>query len=124
MFWKSSSAPKNAARKFMPRLPDTVRPATLIIEFVFRKAATNRRAPHTEGVGAGLVPARFSKKRAGKSPAPTIMFERFRRRSYELETLDKGTYTPTEYEGCIVELQRVNRWLGDAKALRGSLLKE
>jgi len=52
------------------------------------------------------------------------MFERFRRRSYELENLDKGTYTPTEYEGCIVELQRVNRWLGDAKALRDSLLKE
>ena len=52
------------------------------------------------------------------------MFERFRRRSYELENIDKGTYTPAEYEGCIVELQRVNTWLGDAKALRGSLLKE
>ena len=52
------------------------------------------------------------------------MFERFRQRSYELENIDKGTYTPAEYEGCIVELQRVNEWLGDAKALRGSLLKE
>ena len=52
------------------------------------------------------------------------MFERFRQRSYELENLDKGSYTPEEYEGCIVELQRVNEWLGDAKALRGSLLKE
>lgn len=52
------------------------------------------------------------------------MFERFRQRSYELENIDKGTYTPAEYEGCIVELQRVNRWLGDTKALRGSLLKE
>jgi len=52
------------------------------------------------------------------------MFEKFRQRSYELENLDKGTYTPAEYEGCIVELQRVNQWLGDAKALRGSLLKE
>jgi ubiquinone/menaquinone biosynthesis C-methylase UbiE len=52
------------------------------------------------------------------------MFEKFRRRSYELENIDKGTYTPAEYEGCIVELQRVNEWLGDAKALRGSLLKE
>ena len=51
------------------------------------------------------------------------MFEKFRQRSYELENLDKGTYTPAEYEGCIVELQRVNQWLGDAKALRGSLLK-
>jgi ubiquinone/menaquinone biosynthesis C-methylase UbiE len=52
------------------------------------------------------------------------MFERFRQRSYELENLDKGTYTAEEYERCIVELQRVNEWLGDAKALRGSLLKE
>ena len=52
------------------------------------------------------------------------MFEKFRRRSYELENIDKGTYTPAEYEGCIVELQRVNEWLGDAKALRGTLLRE
>jgi ubiquinone/menaquinone biosynthesis C-methylase UbiE len=52
------------------------------------------------------------------------MLEKFRQRSYELENIDKGTYTPAEYEGCIVELQRVNEWLGDAKALRGSLLKE
>jgi SAM-dependent methyltransferase len=52
------------------------------------------------------------------------MFERFRQRSYELENIDKGTYTPAEYEGCIVELQRVNKWLGDTKALRGTLLKE
>jgi SAM-dependent methyltransferase len=52
------------------------------------------------------------------------MFDRFRQRSYELENIDKGTYTPEEYEGCIVELQRVNEWLGDAKALRGTLLKE
>ncbi len=52
------------------------------------------------------------------------MFDRFRQRSYELEHLDKGDYTPEEYEGCIVELQRVNQWLGDAKALRSSLLNE
>jgi ubiquinone/menaquinone biosynthesis C-methylase UbiE len=52
------------------------------------------------------------------------MLERFRQRSYELENLDKGTYTPAEYEGCIVELQRVNQWLGDTRALRNSLLKE
>jgi type I restriction-modification system DNA methylase subunit len=52
------------------------------------------------------------------------MLEKFRQRSYELENLDKGTYTPEEYEGCIVELRRVNEWLGDAKALRNSLLKE
>lgn len=48
----------------------------------------------------------------------------FRQRSYELEHIDKGDYTAEEYEGCIVELQRVNRWLGDARALRRSLLRE
>ena len=52
------------------------------------------------------------------------MLEKFRQRSYELENIDKGTYTPAEYEGCIVELQRVNEWLGDTRALRASLLKE
>jgi ubiquinone/menaquinone biosynthesis C-methylase UbiE len=48
----------------------------------------------------------------------------FQSRSYELEHLDKGDYSAEEYEGCITELQRVNRWLGDASALRHSLLKE
>lgn len=52
------------------------------------------------------------------------MFDRFRERSHKLEHLDIGDYTPEEYEGCIVELQRVNRWLGDARALRLSLLAE
>ena len=46
------------------------------------------------------------------------------KRSYELEHLDKGDYTAEEYEGCIVELQKINRWLGDAHALKISLLKE
>lgn len=50
------------------------------------------------------------------------MFNQFRERSLELEHLDKGDYTAEEYEGCIIELQRVNRWLGDASALRNSLL--
>ena len=52
------------------------------------------------------------------------MFERFKQRSLEPENLDKGSYTPEEYEGCMVELRRVNEWLGDANALRDSLLKE
>jgi ubiquinone/menaquinone biosynthesis C-methylase UbiE len=52
------------------------------------------------------------------------MFEQFSQRSLELEHLDKGDYTAEEYEGCIVELQRVNRWLGDARVLRDSLLRE
>jgi len=49
------------------------------------------------------------------------MFEKFRQRSHELENIDKGTYTPEEYEGCLVELRRVNEWLGDVKVLRESL---
>ncbi|HEX8456056.1 MAG TPA: methyltransferase domain-containing protein [Pyrinomonadaceae bacterium] len=48
----------------------------------------------------------------------------FSRRSYELEHLDKGDYTPEEYEGCLVELRRINEWLGDARALRRSLVPE
>ncbi len=52
------------------------------------------------------------------------MFSRFRQRSHKLEHIDIGDYTPEEYEGAIVELQRVNNWLGDARALRRSLLAE
>src|SRR5437763_12889532 len=52
------------------------------------------------------------------------MLEKFRQRSYEVENIDKGTCTPEEYEGCLVELRRVNEWLGDVSALRDSLLKE
>lgn len=52
------------------------------------------------------------------------MFERFRERSRELEHIDTGDYTAEEYEGCLAELRRVNRWLGDAGALRRSVLPE
>ncbi len=52
------------------------------------------------------------------------MFERFRQRSYELENIDRGTFTPEEYEGCLVELRRVNEWLGDARVLRELLFTE
>jgi ubiquinone/menaquinone biosynthesis C-methylase UbiE len=52
------------------------------------------------------------------------MFERFRQRSYELEDIDTGNYTPAEYESCISELQLVNRWMGDANALKQTLLKD
>lgn len=52
------------------------------------------------------------------------MFASFRQRSYELEHLDTGDYTAEEYEGCLVELRRVNRWLGDAHALKATLLPE
>jgi ubiquinone/menaquinone biosynthesis C-methylase UbiE len=52
------------------------------------------------------------------------MFSQFRQRSNELEHLDKGDYTPEEYEGCLVELRRINAWLGDTRALRQTLLAE
>jgi ubiquinone/menaquinone biosynthesis C-methylase UbiE len=52
------------------------------------------------------------------------MFEKFKRRSYELEYLDTGDYTPAEYEGCIGELQLVNRWMGDAHSLKTTLFPE
>ncbi|MFN2517022.1 MAG: methyltransferase domain-containing protein [Pyrinomonadaceae bacterium] len=52
------------------------------------------------------------------------MFDQFGQRSLELEHLDKGDYTPEEYEGCMVELRHVNRWMGDASALRDSMLVE
>jgi ubiquinone/menaquinone biosynthesis C-methylase UbiE len=52
------------------------------------------------------------------------MLERFRQRSTELEHLDKGDYTPQEYEGCLVELRRVNRFLGDAAILRRAFDEE
>jgi hypothetical protein len=52
------------------------------------------------------------------------MFERFQQRSYDLENIDKGTYTPEEYEGCLVELRRVNQWLGDATVLHHTFFAE
>ena len=52
------------------------------------------------------------------------MRARFGQRSYEPEHIDKGDYTPEEYEGCLAELRRVNRWLGDLSALRRSVLPE
>lgn len=52
------------------------------------------------------------------------MFDRFKRRSYELEYIDTGDYTAAEYEDCIGELQLVNRWMGDAHTLKSTLFKE
>ena len=52
------------------------------------------------------------------------MNARFGQRSYELEHIDKGDYTPEEYEGCLAELRRINRWLGDVSALRRSVLPD
>ena len=48
----------------------------------------------------------------------------FQTRSSELELLDTGEYTPDEYEGCLRELRRINRWLGDSRALEETVLRE
>lgn len=52
------------------------------------------------------------------------MLNRFRHRSDELERIDTGEYTPEEYEGCLLELRRVNRLLGDERALRSTLFED
>ncbi len=61
---------------------------------------------------------------AFSSIRPPRIFPAFRERSNELEHIDIGDYTAKEYEGCLVELRRVNRFMGDALALRHSLLAE
>ena len=52
---------------------------------------------------------------------PSAYFQAFNQRSEELEHIDKGDYTPDEYEGCMVELRRVNRFLGDTAIWRREL---
>lgn len=52
------------------------------------------------------------------------MSAQFAQRSEELEHIDTGDYTPEEYEGCLAELRRVNRWLGDVSALKRSVLPD
>lgn len=52
------------------------------------------------------------------------MFQKFKQRSNRLEYIDTGDYTAEEYEGCIGELQLVNRWMGDAHTLKATLLRE
>lgn len=48
----------------------------------------------------------------------------FENRSYELEHIDTGNYTASEYEGCLAELRLINRWLGDKRALYRGVLKQ
>lgn len=47
----------------------------------------------------------------------------FETRSYKLERMDTGDYTPAEYERCLAELSFINRFLGDAHALKKTLLR-
>jgi SAM-dependent methyltransferase len=48
----------------------------------------------------------------------------FEKRSYELERLDTGDYTPEEYERFLREIRFINRFLGDVWALEKTLLRE
>ncbi len=52
------------------------------------------------------------------------MLDKFKQRSHRLEYIDTGNYTADEYEGCINELQLVNRWMGDAHSLKATLLRD
>lgn len=55
---------------------------------------------------------------------PFNYLAQFQQRSEALEHIDVGDYTPEEYEGCMVELRRVNRFLGDSAILRRWLIRE
>ena len=48
----------------------------------------------------------------------------FKTRSTKLERIDTGDYTPAEYETFMREIAFINRYLGDRRALKKSLLKE
>jgi SAM-dependent methyltransferase len=51
------------------------------------------------------------------------MFPSFAHRSHKLERLDTGDYTREEYSLWLREMHWINRWLGDAHALRKELRK-
>ncbi len=51
-------------------------------------------------------------------------FPVFEQRSYELERIDKGEYTSAEYDVFLREIGFINRYLGDVRALRKTLLRE
>lgn len=48
----------------------------------------------------------------------------FEKRSYDLEIIDTGEYTPAEYEDFLRDIRWINRWLGDTAALKQTLLRE
>lgn len=48
----------------------------------------------------------------------------FKKRSYKLERIDTGDYTTGEYERFLQDIRLVNRFAGDAWALRKTLLRE
>jgi ubiquinone/menaquinone biosynthesis C-methylase UbiE len=48
----------------------------------------------------------------------------FARRSHKLERIDTGDYTQAEYERYMREIRYINRYLGESRALRKTLLRE
>lgn len=52
------------------------------------------------------------------------MFERFATRSYELERLDTGDYTPAEYRRWQREMWFIHRIFGELRALRRTLFRD
>lgn len=52
------------------------------------------------------------------------MFARFKQRSYDIERLDTGDYTPAEYLRWQREMSRIHRVFGEIRALRHSLIRE
>jgi hypothetical protein len=48
----------------------------------------------------------------------------FEKRSYKLERIDTGDYTSGEFRRFLREIRFINRFLGDDRALRKTLLRE
>lgn len=47
----------------------------------------------------------------------------FKRRSERLERIDTGDYTPEEYDRFLADIRKVNRYAGDSRALRRTLIQ-
>lgn len=47
----------------------------------------------------------------------------FKRRSEKLERIDTGDYTAEEYDRFLEDIRKVNRYAGDSRALRSSLIR-
>ena len=52
------------------------------------------------------------------------MFERFKHRSYELERLDTGDYTPKEYAKWQREMKFIHAVFGESRALKRTLFRD
>ncbi|MDQ3713196.1 MAG: methyltransferase domain-containing protein [Acidobacteriota bacterium] len=64
------------------------------------------------------------KTRLTFAPRLRLSLIMFKTRSYQLERIDTGDYTEQEYEEFLREIRLVNRFAGDNRALRKTLLRE